>query len=513
MDHHPRGDSKDQDAVTTADLARQAGLDRVAAWWPKGVERADEEPAEVTFARGAVGLVEEFSSPKDAGALVSAVHRFALWLVSTDGQLDPTQVFTPEVLATYRTEALADLPQGTQHATISRLRRVGAAVDADLVQATVACNRPTEPTAITEAQDRAQAAALDRTIETYAPEGLAPDRWGRVRPVVLEAVRAVQPATRQRAVVLLMRCAYLAAWVDSTDRALRRDVVFHPDTVEEFARALHEGMPRASAATTASTLRSISQALYPDLAPATWTHFGRRSARQDAYAPEELVAMAFQLTRERSAVRRRHLGGLMWLVLGTGARDGEQNLVRLPEDVRRDGDGTVTVTLTRPAGQSAGPGRHVVVLAPYADLLWEVVRDGLAHGDRWLLGGGSSRANRASNLCLETVGSWKPVLDVGRLRRTYLVSLMSAPHTVPELLAAAGVTTLAALDPLVELVVRSQQAPIDVEDADGEGADCEDGEDGEDGTVVAFAPEEFAALLGETPSPVGAANDPVAEAS
>ena len=69
------------------------------------------------------------------------------------------------------------------------------------------------------------------------------------------------------------------------------------------------------------------------------------------------------------------------------------------------------------------------------------------------------------------------------------------------------------LDPLVELVVRSQQAPIDVEDADGEGADCEDGEDGEDGTVVAFAPEEFAALLGETPSPVGAANDPVAEAS
>jgi hypothetical protein len=144
----------------------------------------------------------------------------------------------------------------------------------------------------------------------------------------------------------------------------------------------------------------------------------------------------------------------------------------------------------------------VVVLAPYADLLWEVVRDGLAHGDRWLLGGGASRANRASNLCLETVGSWKPVLDVGRLRRTYLVSLMAAPHTVPELLAAAGVTTLAALDPLVELVVQSQQAPIDVE-----------GEDGEDGTVVAFAPEEFAALLDGTPAPVRAADDPVAEAS
>ena len=73
---------------------------------------------------------------------------------------------------------------------------------------------------------------MAEVIDAYVPKTIDAARFERVAHLVRSAVKAWGPKTATRAVNALCWAAYLAAWVDTSGRPLRPDVVFHPDTVE-----------------------------------------------------------------------------------------------------------------------------------------------------------------------------------------------------------------------------------------------------------------------------------------
>ena len=241
----------------------------------------------------------------------------------------------------------------------------------------------------------------------------------------------------------MRNATYLAAWVDASGRPLRLDVVFHPDTVEEFAAVLAAALPTSSAGTITSLLRTMSRTLHPGLVATTRTRVGRAVWSNPPYSSDEVAALFANASAAFSAKRRRHLRLVLCMGLGTGATGSEMGMARA-SDVGSDAEGRTTLTLR--SAQAPARTRTVVVLDAYAELLTTLVVEGVADGDIWLLGAGGGRANRASSICEDTVGKWEPGLDISRLHNTYVLALLGVRQTALELLEAAGVVNLGSLD-------------------------------------------------------------------
>jgi hypothetical protein len=234
-------------------------------------------------------------------------------------------------------------------------------------------------------------------------------------------------------------------------------------------------MPTGSAATVASALRTMSRTLLPDLSPARRTVHGRSGITKPPYLAGEIADLYIYASRLPRPKTRRYILSLLYLGLGAGAIDGEQNLARIDE-VTTAPDGTVSVVLHRAATElQRASSRTVTVLEPYGHLLADLASDDSVGREVWLLGGGAQRRNRSSTLLEETVGHVTPAIDMYRLRSTYLLDLTHRRFTIAELLAAGGVTTLAAFDRVLALqaasVVSPSPAPFAVIDGEGTAAD------------------------------------------
>ena len=319
---------------------------------------------------------------------------------------------------------------------------------------------------------------IEEILTSYVPEAIAPSRFARIESLVRVAARATNPSSPDRATRAVRNGSYLAAWVEHQGRPLRIDVVFHPNTVEEFAAALTLSMNTASAATIASSLRTMSRALLPDLAPARRTVHGRPAASNLPYTDAEITYLLRKAGTAHSTKHRRYLTALICLGLGVGPQHSEQDWVR-PTDIVRHQDGTVTVGLTRPTTQTT---RSITALDPYADRLVDLAQSALDAGDEWLLGGGATRRNRASHMVQRT--HWTTAIDIVRLRNTYLLALTKRPMTIEALFQASGVTRLITFDQLLvnQASARSEtdsrNTPTLVADAELKG-DSEPRDDGD----------------------------------
>jgi hypothetical protein len=181
------------------------------------------------------------------------------------------------------------------------------------------------------------------------------------------------------------------------------------------------------------------------------TVHGRSGITKPPYSAGEIADMYIYASRLPRPKTRRYILSLLYLGLGAGAIDGEQNLACTAE-VTTAPDGTVSVVLHRAASElQRASSRTVTVLEPYGHLLTDLACDDSVGRDVWLLGGGARRRNRSSNLLEETSCHVTPAIDLYRLRSTYLLDLTTRRFTVAELLAAGGVATLAAFDRVLAL--------------------------------------------------------------
>lgn len=397
---------------------RRSAIERVARWRPKGDLGAGEEA--VDFARRLVfGMLSEVEDPKAIGGYLAAALGFARYLTEKGRALSVDEL-GDDVIGTYVTEALGDRPKGTQHATVSRIRRLRSAAEKNGI-AGVMWGEETEGSAPEK--------SVHWVLEHYVPTKLSLERFDRVAALVREACAACEPKDTSRAELYILYGSYLAAWCDEEGIPLRSDAVFSPRAIEQFLASLEPSMPASSRATISWCLHTMARKLHPELDEARKPVGARALAARSAYSTAEVAALLRRVQAVANPRLRRHLGALLALGLGAGAEPGEASGVR-NEDVVADDSGTVWVSFR------GSRTRKVAVKEPFAELLAHAAREAAAVGDVYVLGGGTRRRNRSSDLCGRTE-SWDPPICVHRMRDTYLIELANEPHTVPELLRVA----------------------------------------------------------------------------
>lgn len=272
-------------------------------------------------------------------------------------------------------------------------------------------------------------------MDGFTPELVDAARFYRVEDLVRTAVAECRPESPARARDLVRYATYLATWCDSEYLPLRDDVVFHPDTVEQFISRLDAVIPHRSSATVASVLRAMVKVVGPEAVAVKQRQHQARVPKAP-YRPADVEVLFDLAARSRSAKRRHDLAALLVLCLGAGASGQEAAQVR-PDDVVT-GIEAVAVRLRRLGVDGCWRERQVTVLDPYAQMLSELA----ATSGRYLLGGSISRHSRVYDLSDQSrAGRWPVVLDAGRLRATYLCAIARQPHSALELLERAGVAT------------------------------------------------------------------------
>jgi len=182
---------------------------------------------------------------------------------------------------------------------------------------------------------------------------------------------------------------YLAAWVTRCGLPLRRDVVFHPDTVEEFAALLATALRRPRTGTIASSLRTMSRTLFPPLSAKVAHPVGpRRCGPIPPTGLAEVDSLFTFASRAFSAKAPRHFGlpcAWAWAPVRTVARwacrleDGRLQ----PRGQDDSGPPHCVGPLPHPHDRDARCLRRAI-LVPWCEAA--------ADGDIWLLRAGGMRS-------------------------------------------------------------------------------------------------------------------------
>jgi hypothetical protein len=448
----------------------------VGQWWPKGLDSTLPPSDAVTFSRRIVAAAQP-TDPAQAAQALAFCYRYALWHLENGRSLDEDRLFDPVEIDAYLAGPLATSPKGTRNPTRSTLRSLAPGSHLPSVRRRPAVNRPPaspgqpgRPADTDTLTGRPAAQLADQSsttladqvtaiIDHYAPGRIEPTRFERVAGLVRSAIKLFDPQQPKRAQDGVLWASYLACWVDAARRPLRVDVVFHPDTVEDFVKTLlAQGAKRRSAATIAALLRGISAAVHPTLKAQSPVTIGRAHSR-GPYDLTQLDALLATANRLGTAKRRRYTRAIIAIGLATGASGTECASVRPCDVVEVSGQlagplcGPLHVTLRGEGAEGEELARVVVALEAYADLLRDVVTEAVRAKDAWLIGGGLSRRNRASWIISDIGASaWGVPLLPSRLRETYLVALASQSLSLSDLLARAGVTHPSALDRVMPYV-------------------------------------------------------------
>jgi len=312
-------------------------------------------------------------------------------------------------------------------------------------RATVNAPRTTRPSRPSATVQVAQA------IEGYRPKSLKQmRRWDAVAEVVREVVSVSTPPSRRRAIELMRTVAHFASWAAGEGLEVQVETLFRPEHVERYIASGCPKLSEASRATRRSALRRMGRAA---TRTAPWPPAPGQLPRQtlaDPYSPVEVAGFWAAAQTQRTPALRRTATSLLTLGLGAGLLPIEHFGVH-GRHVQTD-DGVTVVQVDGPRA------RRVAVLQVYAQPLLDlagVVGDGQLLGHP-LLVGQESRVWHVIRLLDLPAGL--PVLRVGRLRSTWLVSLLALRVQVDELLDAAGIVTTRPLQDLVRFVPRRDEA-------------------------------------------------------
>lgn len=356
---------------------RQAKADearsKVASWWPRNLERTDPELTAVSFTRGAVATWGP-STPEMATRALAACHHFCFWLLELGHDLDPETSFSDGFIETYMAGPMAKALTSSRRDTLYYLRQLNPARTGARL-ATISVARAARAAGHLLSGEELPTGDIAEVIGTYVPKNVDPVRFGRVAELVRSAVAAWGPKTSTKAVNVLCWCTYLATWADPNDRPLRADVVFHPDTVEDYvAMRLRAGADPKSMATEAAALRLISRTICPTLLSRKRVEIAKPDP-ETPYGAAEIDSLLASSAAAKTRIRRRYSRALTPLGLAVGPFGGDYTNVQ-PAQVRRVGAHLVVTLL----GIESGRTRDVVALPQYSDLLESAAKAATAAG-------------------------------------------------------------------------------------------------------------------------------------
>lgn len=400
----------------------------IEAYRPRGFDTILDGPERLAWVARVVRQVGWDTSTKARQAMIHT-WKFASWLAGSGVGLDA------RALTLARVDAFAaSLPTpGSRDAARSYLRRVvGATTPADSGPAPAEDSSASVPTPLTaELSAEALSAELEGELDAVlAADGLLPEAAEFVRDVA----RRVQPTNSLQLRRVVRNVAPLVRMVVDQHRPLRVDVVFATGTIEHYLQGLCDGNATLkSVATYASVLYGIQPCLLPAHLRGSGARTPRGNKRVELIDESETTARQMRWARtRRNASTRRHSLALIALIRGAGADGGEAARVRAYDDVFTNAAGDVAVRLVA----TDGTARTVDLHDPWGPLLLACAEEARAANDVWLIGGSTSRRNRASKLAEHAIKCGLDV-DLRRMRDTWRVERCLA-RDLPALLTELG---------------------------------------------------------------------------
>jgi hypothetical protein len=418
--------------------------ERIAGWRPADLP-SGVDPDWVVFVRDAVAAAGPRSDTETRNALRWCAE-YVTAALHSEMALNPATLFAADRVDAYR--ATLSAPTGTKDAMASILKRlhpsVGLAGTTRGRASATATGQQTKSPVVVLPGGRRPTLTVEvvEAIDTFVPTLLAAELWAPIQTLVREAVRAVAPASVQRARTLCRDMAYLTAWLLCQHRMLAPAVILKAATIEEFLGVLlSNGRPPRSVASYASNLHAVREA---HGLPLDVTRRAFQAASPKApYNMAEVDRFYEQVARIPSRGRRRNATAALNLMFGAGAFPAEAASVA-PADVQRSPDG-VKVAL---------PGRDVpvTVLPAYADVVDAAAAAARAARERFLLGGSAMRRDNRLNQIFRGSGPrWRVTVDSRRARATWLVEVVATPGLYPTLVDMFAATGLHSFQRIVEL--------------------------------------------------------------
>lgn len=280
-------------------------------------------------------------------------------------------------------------------------------------------------------------------LDAYQPLKISADAWIRVR----EPVRAFMSRTGGFLTGLptfrnhLTHVTHFAVWLDTQGQPVTPHTLTNLTLIDEFTRVGQAGTSK-NGADRRSRLRWLAAAVNPDIQLPTRGYTIPRPPIKPPYTDPEVSAIVRVAGIQPTAEMTRQLSAVVGLGLGAGC-DGTDLKAMRADDVEDSGDDGIVVTIRSRGGQ-----RRVAVLRPYEDLVRRSVT-GLNPG-QLLLGQKEDRANVSTPILSRAkLYGDVPRIEPGRLRTTWLASLMRRPVPLQVILHAAGLTSARTLTDLL----------------------------------------------------------------
>lgn len=291
----------------------------------------------------------------------------------------------------------------------------------------------------------------------YLPIKMPRSDWEKIAPFVREVVVETQAhyCGRYDTKDMMGAVADLARWaVAVACLPLERGVIFHRETVADYASDACRHMTGNTAATRRSMLLRVAEAVLPPEERVAPLPPLNRDAPRVPYS--EFEQRAFRSWAQGQTTATRRLDCQVILALGLGAGLATPDLLSLKVgDLQIDHLG-VLVHVNRP-----GFSRDIPVLAAWEDALVDVVAE--RSPEQFVIGAQRQNAenkNYVNSFLARTQPEGRLRPDVSRLRNTWLVHHMTAGTALGPLAIAAGLETFRSLERLLRFVPAPTQDEV-----------------------------------------------------
>jgi integrase len=272
--------------------------------------------------------------------------------------------------------------------------------------------------------------SVSQVINRFSPRSVPPAQWARIEGLVRDSVRHAVPVSAHSAEALMNVVTQLAVWVQTIGQPLTAEVVFHPDTVDRFAKEACAHLAAGTQNNYRSQLRGVGAAV---LGPDVYPPAPLQLPKADPVAPYSVAEVAGFRSWARGLPTERYrdnVAVILAFALGAGLSSQEINRL-VGTDVTVDDDG-VTVQVI---GERT---RDVPVLAAYEDEVADLARRA-EEGPVFLPGRRSIDRKQVPNFLFRCPKGPMGRPNVDRLRNTWIVGHLSAGTHLSALSEAAGV--------------------------------------------------------------------------
>lgn len=269
-----------------------------------------------------------------------------------------------------------------------------------------------------------------REIDRFRPTKVRPEVWAVIAPFVREVVATTVPATTYKASVILGQASRITEWCFRRGADIKTEVVFHPDTIDEFIADQCTHLTDGTQLNYRLQLRSIGEiVLGPPL-------YGPRpvamriSEPTIPYSDDEIAAL-FAAARTFRTPRQRE-GYLCIIALALGAGLGQSEIATTVGHAVRHESGAVLISI------KGDRRRETTVKRQFEN---DVVYFAEAAGNRpmFLPKRESPSSRQVSRFIERLPDNNAPKLSIQRLRATWIVSLLDMRVGLNLISEAAGV--------------------------------------------------------------------------